>query len=175
MKTKTDLLLLFYFIFLAVATRLMPHPWNVTALGGLSLFLGKELAGNKIAAVGLVLMSLFVCDLFLGFHSTMVFVYLGMAVMVLLGSRAQTGGRAVLASLAGSGAFFVISNFGVWMVDGMYQKSLQGLLECYTMAWPFFRYQWAADIGYFFVIAGLYSVLKKRSGQILNKISFQSR
>ena len=34
--------------------------------------------------------------------------------------------------------FFVITNFGVWALTGMYEKNLNGLLYCYLLAIPFF-------------------------------------
>ena len=34
--------------------------------------------------------------------------------------------------------FFIISNFGVWLTGSLYQQSLEGLIQCYIMALPFF-------------------------------------
>ena len=45
---------------------------------------------------------------------------------------------------AGSLVFFVVSNFGVWVLgspgvyDVAYDKNLSGLIECYILAIPFF-------------------------------------
>ena len=47
-------------------------------------------------------------------------------------------------SFAGSLIFFILSNFGVWIlgspgVDNLpYDKNLNGLIECYILAIPFF-------------------------------------
>jgi hypothetical protein len=38
----------------------------------------------------------------------------------------------------GSVIFFLISNFGVWILSGMYEKNLNGLAYCYFLALPFF-------------------------------------
>jgi len=46
---------------------------------------------------------------------------------------------------AGSLIFFIVSNFGVWALgsaclnDVVYAKNLNGLIECYIMAIPFFQ------------------------------------
>ena len=52
--------------------------------------------------------------------------------------------------LLASFLFFLISNFGVWILG--YPKNLEGLLLCYTMAIPFFGYSIAGDLffGYLF-------------------------
>ena len=45
---------------------------------------------------------------------------------------------------AGSLIFFIISNFGVWVLgnpgvlDIPYERNLNGLIECYILAIPFF-------------------------------------
>ena len=53
--------------------------------------------------------------------------------------------------LLSSLSFFIITNFGVWLMH--YPKSLTGLLECYTLAIPFFR---NSLIGDFFFAGVLY-------------------
>ena len=35
--------------------------------------------------------------------------------------------------------FFIISNFGVWIMENMYEKNLNGLINCYLLAIPFFK------------------------------------
>lgn len=42
-------------------------------------------------------------------------------------------------TLATSTFFFLWTNFGVWLESGMYARSPEGLLTCFTMALPFFR------------------------------------
>ena len=40
--------------------------------------------------------------------------------------------------ITGSFMFFVMSNFGVWLTSSFYEKSLNGLFNCYVMAIPFY-------------------------------------
>jgi len=42
-------------------------------------------------------------------------------------------------SIAGSTAFFLISNFGVWMGWELYPHTWQGLTACYAAAVPYYR------------------------------------
>ena len=46
--------------------------------------------------------------------------------------------------------FFIISNFGVWILG--YPRNIDGLIQCYTLAIPFFGYSIAGDLffGYLF-------------------------
>ena len=33
--------------------------------------------------------------------------------------------------------FFIVSNFGVWLIGNIYTTDLQGLINCYILALPF--------------------------------------
>ena len=48
--------------------------------------------------------------------------------------------------LISSISFFIITNFGVWLIG--YPKTMNGLLECYTLAIPFFRNSLIGDFFY---------------------------
>ena len=62
--------------------------------------------------------------------------------------------RVAGASLTGSIAFFVISNFAVWALWNMYPHTLAGLGECYVAALPFFRNAVAGDLVFTAVLFG---------------------
>jgi hypothetical protein len=54
--------------------------------------------------------------------------------------------RVAGASLAGSVSFFLISNLGSFFFLDMYSKTWSGLVECYTLAIPFFRTTLVSDM-----------------------------
>jgi hypothetical protein len=54
--------------------------------------------------------------------------------------------RVAGASLVASVSFFVISNLGVFFAWNMYPKTWTGLVECYTLALPFFRNTLISDM-----------------------------
>jgi len=65
-------------------------------------------------------------------------------------------------SLLSSVLFFVITNFGVWMVDGSgYPKNLAGLVECYFAGIPFFKYTLAGDLFFTMSLFGIFEVVKR--------------
>lgn len=128
--------------------RIFPHPYNITPVMALALFAGTYFE-KKWMAFAVPLVSMFLADLFLGLHNTIIFVYGAMAVAVLIGFWLQnrvSSLKVIGATIGSSLIFFLISNFGVWLVSGYYSKSWAGLIECYTMALPFLQRSMMGDL-----------------------------
>lgn len=85
--------------------------------------------------------TMIISDLFLGFHPTMLFVYVSMAIIVWMGTliKKPAVGNVLLASVASSILFFIVTNFGSWAADayGLYADDFSGLIASYTAALPF--------------------------------------
>src|SRR5882762_11652553 len=71
-------------IILAAVLRIVPHPWNLTPIGGIALFSGAMFR-NRWTAFLLPLASLFAGDVFVGFHKLMLIVYASFAISVAIG------------------------------------------------------------------------------------------
>lgn len=135
-------------IVLGVLSRLVPHPPNMTAVVGVTLLAAYAIRSGWLAAlVPLAVMAL--ADIVLGWHSSALFTYAGMLAGTLIGrwllpkvSVLRLGVAAFLASLA----FFLVSNFGVW-VGGYYGYGLDGLIACYVAAIPFWGNSLIGDLG----------------------------
>lgn len=135
-------------IVIGVLSRLIPHPPNVTAVVGVSLLGAYAIRSPWLAAlIPVAVMAL--TDIVLGWHSSALFTYAGMLASVLIGrgllhrlSVVRLGGAAFLASLA----FFLVSNFGVYL-GGYYGFGLDGLLACYVAAIPFWGLSLIGDLG----------------------------
>jgi hypothetical protein len=157
--------MLYLLVVLAALSRLLPHPANFAPIGALGLFVGATFP--RRAAWLVPLTALLISDLFIGFYSPllMVFVYGGFAVGGLLGRRflseRRTPGRVLACSLINATSFFILSNFGCWVV-GMYPRTLSGLAQCYIMALPFFRNTLLGDLFYTAALFGLYALAQKR-------------
>ncbi len=161
---KTKFITLAMMVFAAAMTRLIPHPWNFTAIAAMALF-GGAYFDSKLSSVLVPLGALFLSDMILGFHSTMPFVYGAFLITVVLGwtmSEKKTALNVVTYSLASSMLFFVISNYGVWAMDSMYSKSFSGLVECYLMALPFLKNQILGDLFFSGVMFGAFEFSKRR-------------
>ena len=68
-------------------------------------------------------------------------------------------------ALASSTAFFLISNFGVWVAGEMYPHTLSGLATCYLMGVPFFRNAAVGDLLYSAAFFGAYALIEQRLRQ----------
>lgn len=147
---------LFSAILAAAALRLVPHPPNFSPIDAMALFSGAYL-GRRALAVIAPLAALLLSDLLLGVYAGMLFQYAAVGLVAILGMLAlsrATPLRIAAAAVAGSVLFFAISNFGVWLVTGMYPHNLAGLQACYLAAIPFFQNTLAGDLFYAAILFG---------------------
>jgi len=135
--------LLIAFVLIAILSRLIPHLPNFTAVTATALFAGRHFK-NKILAFAAPLTVMILSDLILGFYTISWFVYASFAAVVFLGQWSKK--MNVLIVLFSSLTFFVISNFGVWLLG--YPLTLEGFIACYTAAIPFFRNAILGDLFY---------------------------
>jgi hypothetical protein len=145
----------------AAALRLVPHPPNFTPIAAMALFGGAHLE-RRWLAFAVPLGAMLLSDLLIGFHSGMAFVYASFASVVLIGwaVRARlTPLRIGGAALASSALFFVVTNFGTWLLSGMYPHTATGLASCYVAAIPFFQNTVAGDLVYSGLLFGGFALL----------------
>jgi len=157
---KENFFALMGIVILAVVARILPHPPNFVPIGGLALFSGAHFSGKKRYLIPLLAM--FISDMFLGFHATMVFVYVSFLMIILIGrslKHAPQPARLFLAAIGSSILFFIVTNFGVWLTTNFYSKDLSGLVNCYQMAIPFFRNTIFSDLIYSFSFFYGYNLL----------------
>lgn len=150
----------------AFGMRFAPLPENFGCFGALSVFCGYVLRGGARWLIPLV--GFFVADCVghflrthgMGFYHvpSMVLNYLGFAAMVGTGaisknitsrysSQLLPWSGMVVGSLVGSILFFLISNFGAWLDPQMgYEKTIDGLVNCYMLGLPFYRATLASDL-----------------------------
>jgi hypothetical protein len=152
----------YIFILLGVVFRLIPHLPNATPVAAIALFGGTYL--DRRAALVVPLLIMIVSDMFLGLHSLVIFTWGAFLLTGLIGLRLK--GHKTLPNIIGSTLlssilFFVITNFGVWAVPASwYPHTLQGLLNCYVMGLPFFRYTLIGDMAYVGILFGLFEAVK---------------
>src|SRR4029077_17486795 len=77
-------LLALVLILLAAALRIAPHPWNFTPVGAMALFSGAVLKDRRLAFL-FPLLTLFLGDIFIGFHKLMFVVYASFLINVAIG------------------------------------------------------------------------------------------
>jgi hypothetical protein len=150
-------LVILIFIVIAAILRLFPHIPNVTPITAMALFSGVYFTNKNLAYV-VPLLAMVLSDIFLGFSGITVFVYAAFILVSYIGlSSKKVSIKTILIS---SISFFVITNFGVWLIG--YPKTLDGLLECYTLAIPFFRNSLIGDFFYAGVMYYAFEFVSKR-------------
>ena len=157
-------LLALVLILLAAALRIAPHPWNFTPVGAMALFSGAVLKDRRLAFL-FPLLTLFLGDIFIGFHKLMFVVYASFLINVAIGlwlrnHRSVT--RISLATLLGAIQFFLVTNFAVWQFLGdFYPKTAAGLAACYAAGLPFFWNTLAGDAVYAALFFSTYALAER--------------
>ena len=157
-------LLLVGLVTAAAVTRIVPHPWNVTPIGATAILAGACFP-RLWQAFALVFTVMALSDLTIelrrgaALYPDIPFTYLAFAGMVTMGLLLRRNCKlfAVAAvSVVASLQFFVVSNFGVWLIGGLYPRTLDGLGQCFVKAIPFYQWQFVCDILFTLAFWALY-------------------
>ena len=138
--TKQDIFPL-VLILIMVLSRLIPHPPNFTPIIAIAMMSGYFFKSLNFSIL-ILLISMLLSDLFLGLYNNMIFVYASLFIIVLYFFKINKKinyKNLFFLGLGSSLVFFIISNFGVWIMENMYEKNLNGLINCYLLAIPFFK------------------------------------
>tara|TARA_Y100001960_G_C14665673_1_gene823174 strand:+ start:269 stop:790 length:522 start_codon:yes stop_codon:yes gene_type:complete len=145
-------------------SRLIPHPSNFTPILAVGVFAGFYFR-NFILSLFIVIISMFIGDLVIGFHNTMIFTYSSLILAVAIGVLIKKFNfkEIIFSGLSSSVVFFIVTNFGSWLTLEMYEKNFSGLLQSYFMAVPFFHNTLISTLIYLIVLKLLleFSIKKK--------------
>ena len=117
-------------------------------------------------AIGLPLLVMMITDIFLGWHPLFFLTWGSFFAVSLLGFYLRKNPKAsgiFLGTLGGSVLFFIVTNLGVFLFQGMYPKDFSGLVECFVMAIPFFRNSLLGDLFYSAVFFGAFALFRSFS------------
>ena len=131
----------FIILFIMVISRLIPHPPNFTPILAVAMMSGYFFKNLK-NSIFILAFTMILSDIVLGFHNTMLFVYLPLFLIVVFVFKFKKEVNSKNLFILGFGSsllFFIISNFGVWLLGNMYEKTINGLIDCYFMAIPFYK------------------------------------
>ena len=126
-------------ILILAFSRLIPHPPNFTPVIAVAIMSGYFFKNIGLSCAAIII-SMLLSDFVIGFHSNL-FVYISLISVVLIFSKINTEMKIknlYIFGFFGSFIFFLVSNFGVWLLSGMYEMNLGGLISCYFLAIPFF-------------------------------------
>ena len=150
-------------ILILTFSRLIPHPPNFTPIIAIAIMSGYFFR-NIYLSLFVMLFSMLLADVFIGFYYNMIFVYLTLFLITFIFfniSNKINSKNLLICSLTGSLIFFIFSNFGVWFLGSLYEKSLTGLVECYILAIPFFLNTLLSTIFFLTVLLYFLTFLKK--------------
>ena len=145
-------------IFFAILSRFLPHPPNFTPIAAIALLSSKGFT-NRWVVFLIPIVSLFISDLFIGLHATIPFVYFSFILIALLGMYVKKIN--IGSVLLSSTIFFLVSNFGVWLL--YYPISVEGVVQCYTLALPFFLNTVLGDLVYGALLIYPFYALQRRN------------
>lgn len=183
MKKSTQNTALISLIFIAIATRIIPHAPNFTAVGAVALF-GGAMFKNNWKALVIPVLALFLSDLIINnvlyasfYHSFILltpgfaFIYGGFLISVLIGRYMINGFK--IANMAAAGvistiAFYLVTNFGAWLANPIYTKDITGLMASYAAGIPFLGSQLAATFIYGAVLFGAAYYILRSSSKTVN-------
>ncbi len=141
------------FFLVGILSRVIPHLPDSTAALFSSLVIGFFLP--RVYSLGLIITMTVVSDVLLSYlygypilGLWSIFTYSGYLGVLLFGSFVQnlTKLRSLLYLLSASLLFWIWTNFGVWLVSGLYTKTFPGLITCYIAALPFLRNSLLGDL-----------------------------
>ncbi|MDA1014724.1 MAG: hypothetical protein O3A00_09775 [Planctomycetota bacterium] len=155
----------------AVASRLMPHPWNLSPVAAMTMFCGAAFLGRR-AALLTPLAAIFASDVLLSlvlpntplFHPAMAAVYACYVLNVMVGRWLSTRRRdpvdVAVAVLFCSVTFFVVTNVAVWW-SYMNHNALD-LAACFAGAIPFFQNSLLGNAVFATVFFGGFAIAESR-------------
>jgi Family of unknown function (DUF6580) len=162
-QTIRDVCVFVLLVAIGVAGRWGQPQWCFTPTAATAIFAGCYFSRLRIAAL-VPIAILGISDLVLASYDNlgvMFATYAAMTVPVLFGrwlvnsrGTGRTVTRMLICGLLPAALFWLSSNFAVWAFQSDYEKSLTGLVHCYAMAVPFFRWMLAGDIFYLAVLLG---------------------
>ena len=178
MHPKSDLrLVIAAFFIAAVALRVLPHDYNLAAVGALGMFVGCywSFRIGFLVTMAAMLLSDIIGQVMgvpsMGFYNPwlMLVVYLSVGLSAAvgrgIGSAAVSKRFPLLArvpggAIASAGLFFLVTNFACWLDPQMhYEKSIVGLLQCYAAAVPFATNTFIGNLLYSGLFFGIHSAI----------------
>jgi hypothetical protein len=152
-------------IFAGAMMRLIPHWPNFTPIAAIALFGGTFLKRKDLAFM-VPIAAMLLSDLVIGFHSTMLSVYLSFIAIVAFGlilQRRLTIVNTLSASLAASVLFYLVTNFASWTSGLMpYSLNVAGLMQSYIAGLPFLFNGMMGDLFYTSVLFGAVYLVTSR-------------
>jgi hypothetical protein len=148
----------YVFVLLAILSRLVPHPNNLTSTITAAVFSGVNFSRRQ--ALLLSLSGLLLTDIILAviqhhaiFGSWSLFTYSGLLGITLLAKKMPNNKLISLLPVLGCAfLFWLWTNFGCFLTMPEYTKNFVGLYTCFYLALPFLKNQLLGNVLWFTVL-----------------------
>ncbi len=132
---------------------------NFEAITALSLLSGSFLGGIYGALIPLLIM--FFSDIYFGNNLVYRFTWSAFIIIGILGNIVKGSSKYYYLKITGLGVFSVLffylwTNFGWWMISGMYPMNFQGLTQCYIAGLPFLKNQLSSALIFTPILASVF-------------------
>lgn len=179
--SRIKMMLSFFIISFGILTRLIPHIPNVCPEIVFALYLGIK-SQKSFVYLYIFLMAL-ISDLIIGwqqhefliFGDWTLFTYSALLCIGGLGflTRKKSFGMIFIGtSCIATLAYWIWTNFGTWLMAGLYSHTLTGLISCYTLALPFLGNSLAASFAWCITIMICENYFSKRDTPLKPMKSF---
>ena len=133
----------------ALISRIAPHYPNFTAMGALA-FMGANQNRSLFKIIALTFGVLMVTDVFINnfiypsgsfvlMYKGSIWTYSGFIIYAVAGHYAKSGSKSIMALIAGSVGFFLLSNLGVFLSEySLFPRTISGLVATYAAGLPFY-------------------------------------
>ena len=158
-RTTARLILCIGLVLFSTVMRILPHPWNLTPVGAVSLFSGDCFDRKRWAFI-VPMAAMFVSDSVIGYHSLMPVIYATFALIVVIGimlrDRRRSPAFVAGGAVASATLFYIVTNLAMWTISELYPKTLTGLVACYVAAIPFYGTMLIGDLVYSALLFGTF-------------------
>ncbi len=165
-------------LIVAAISRLLPHPDNVTPVASMALFGGAYFSRKSLAFI-IPIAALFISDFVLNntilrgffnsdgiifFSQYMIYGYIAFLLTSCIGIwflKKISVGHVIIASLASSILFFLISNYGSYLAY-LKSENPMSLMATYVAGLPFFRSTVLGNLLFAGIMFGSYEFFQRR-------------
>ena len=161
----------FFFITILVLARIIPHSPNFSPIIA-SAIIAPLYLNSRPQGLIVTLLAMFISDIyFLGFSTFQIFIYITIGSVGLLSSINSSYYKYTLYAILGSIWFYLVTNFGVWLIWDYYEKSINGLINCYILALPFFTNTLFSSVLFTFLFLFFYKPYSKIIFYLFNQLN----
>ena len=138
---------------------------NFEMVTALSLISGSFLGGIYASVIPLLI--IFLSDIYFGNTIIYLFTWSAFALVGIFGILFKRNSKHYYLKITGGGIisvlfFYLWTNFGWWLISGMYPLNSQGLLVCYAAAIPFLKNQLMSVLIFAPAFALLFTIISEK-------------